>query len=450
MTQASLNRAWVVLLGSLGYALALGWGLYQLSREAPRLMPATAWTESAKPARGQLLSADGTPLAATTPEGKRVYPLGVSASQLVGFGEKNPAQGLDRGLEGLERDLEAQLSSGQSIRLTIDPVVQSLAEQALWKGIASSKSDWGTALVMETSTGKLLAVANGPAFDPLAPRKDPSIDVSWRNHAFKVALEPGSTIKPLTAAVLLEKGAATLDTRVEAPMYRKIDKWVINDVVQHPKVLSLRQVLKYSSNVGISKLAERVSKNTLYEYFSRLHFTDTSPLASTRVAEPQVRPVRSWGPVESANATFGQGFLITPLHLTAAFNALANDGLYVPPALTEGAGAETERVFRPEVARAIRQALTEGAVSSAKVPGYVLGGKSGTAQVVVGGRYSADVFTALFAGFVPSDVPKVTVVVVLYRPKGLQIYGALISAPVYREIAAGLLSYWGTPPRKQN
>ncbi|MCL6527197.1 MAG: penicillin-binding protein 2 [Thermaceae bacterium] len=445
MTQATLSRAWVISLASLVFAGGLGYGLYTLYHNAPELIARANRIPTPPPPRGTLEAADGTPIATSTNDTVRLHPLGLSMSQVIGFGER--ANG--KGLSGLERDLQATLATGSTVRLTLDPAVQAIAEQALWKWLQASGSDWGTALVMETRTGKLLAVANGPAFDPTAPRGNPQTDISWRNHAFSVPIEPGSTMKALTAAVLLQEGAATLDSRVDAPMWRKVGGWTINDVIQHPSVLTLREVLEYSSNVGISRLAERLPPDFLYNYMKKLHLADGKPLPAVTVAEPRLRPLAKWGAIEYANATFGQGFLITPLHLTAAYNALANNGVYLPPTLLEGQSAKGEPIFRPEVAQAIRTALGDNAekiARSAFLPGYYVGGKTGTAQVVINGRYSPSVFSALYAGFIPADNPKVTVVVVFYHPKGERIHGAYIAAPVFHDIAAGLFALWGIPP----
>jgi len=365
--------------------------------------------------------------------------LGTSASQLVGFGER----GSGRGLEGLERDLNAALAEGRSFTLTLDPWIQALVERALWEGLARSRGAFATAIVLDRQ-GRLVAVANGPAFDPMAPRKDPEVDISWRNHAFLVPLEPGSTMKALTAAVLLEEGAASLSTRVEAPSYRVVDGWTIRDAVPHPPVLTLAEVLKYSSNVGISSLAEAVPMGVFYTYMQRLHLTDPEPLPGVRVAPPLVKPPRSWSKAAYANHTFGQGFLITPLHLAAAFAALV-DGIYRSPQLLQGQTPREERVFAQATAQAVRKALQEGLAPRAHLEGYLLAGKTGTAQVVVQGRYSRQVFTAWFAGFVPGDQPLYTVVVAVHHPKG-EVHGSQVAAPIFREIAAGLLAYRGVPP----
>lgn len=443
------HRAWVIPLAVGLFLIGLGYGVLKLIPNYAQL--ASSRPVAPPPLRGKIEASDGTPLAVSDTQNLRLYPLGSSAAQLVGMVERQNSMGMVKrknssGLEGLERDMDVLLTSGQSLRLTLDPAIQSLAELALWRALDSSRADWGTALVMEVRSGRLLGVANGPAFDPTAPRPDPTKDISWRNHAFLEVLEPGSTIKTLSAAVLLQENVAGLDTRVEAPMARRVGRWVINDVVAHPKVLTLAEVLKYSSNVGISRLAERIPVNRFYPYFEQLRFTTRELLPGIRIGNPIVREAPRWGPLEYANATFGQGFLVTPLHLAVAYNTVANDGVFVQPVLTADRETKAEQVFRPEVARSIRRALTAGLVQRAALSGYALGGKTGTAQVVVDGRYSSTVYSASFAGFVPSDRPQATVVVVVFNPKGDRINGSQVAAPVYREIAAGLLAYWGRTP----
>lgn len=450
LPQSAANRIWVVIFSMVVFLGGLGYGLFVLWHNAPDLLRRGAAVVEIPPLRGTIEAADGTPIALSTSDEPRVHPLGLSMTQLIGFGER--ASG--KGLSGLERDLEETLGRGTGIRLTLDPTIQAITEQALWRGLTSTQAEWGSVVVMEAKTGRLLAVANGPAFDPSAKRGDPEKDLSWRNHAFAYPVEPGSTMKALTAAVLLEENAAKLDSTVYAPMYRKVQGWTINDVVEHKDTLTLAQVLQYSSNVGISRLAERLPYDILYQYFGKLHFTDAQPLAGIRVAAPTVRPLKDWHQIEYVNATFGQGFLITPLHLVAAYNALANDGLYQEPILVDGQVSQGKQIFRPQVAKDVRYALTSGLEKIAKraeLPGYTLGGKTGTAQVVVNRRYSSEVFTALFAGFIPSDQPKVTVVVTLYHPKGggLNIHGSMVAAPIYREIAAGLFAKWGVPPKPE-
>lgn len=227
-------------------------------------------------------------------------------------------------------------------------------------------------------------------------------------------------------------------------MRRELEGWTIRDIVPHPPVLTLEEVLRYSSNVGISLLAERLPKETFFAYMEALGLTRTDLLPGIRVAAPLFQPPEKWSRVAYANHTFGQGFLITPLHLAAAYGALV-DGVYRTPVLLKGTEGRSWRVFSPATAQALREALARVAVPTAHLPGYRLGGKTGTAQVVVNGRYSQEVFTAWFAGFVPADRPRFTVVVAVHHPK-TRIHGSQVAAPIFREIAAGLLAWAGLPP----
>ncbi|WP_117236821.1 peptidoglycan D,D-transpeptidase FtsI family protein [Thermus sediminis] len=431
---AGVQRASLVMVGLFLWLVLLALGVHALLTHGRPSAP----PPPPPPPRGNLYARDGTPLAVSLKAGRH-YPLGESASQLLGFLER----GSGRGLEGLERDLNAALAEGRSFTLTLDPWVQAIGERALWRGLERSRGAFATLLVLDRE-GRLLAVANGPPFDPLAPRRDPGKDLSWRNHAFLVALEPGSTMKALTAAILLEEGAASLGTRVEAPMHRVVDGWTIRNAIPHPPSLTLAEVLQYSSNVGISLLGERISKETFARYLDKLRLTQSQPLPGIRTSPPLVRPPRAWSRAAYANHTFGQGFLVTPLHLAAAFATLT-DGFYRSPRLFQDQGLKAERVFSSETAQAIRKALAQGLAPRATLPGYPLSGKTGTAQVVVEGRYSREVFTAWFAGFVPGDRPLYTVVVAVHHPKG-EIHGSQVAAPIFREVAAGLLAYAGIPP----
>jgi len=230
-------------------------------------------------------------------------------------------------------------------------------------------------------------------------------------------------------------------------MKRRVADRTIRDAVRHPDTLSLEEVIAYSSNVGMSTFVERIDARTLTRYHERLHLYDPNLMPGFSVWRPLYRDADEVGEVELANLSFGQGLSVTPLHLAAAFNTLANDGVYVAPALVQNAGTpRKERVFRSEVARAMRGVLTEHNAPRARLAGYRLGGKTGTAQIAGNGGYQdSETYAALYAGFLPGDQPRATVVVVLYDPQ-TSIYGSKVAAPVFREIARRTLAYWGLPP----
>ena len=243
-------------------------------------------------------------------------------------------------------------------------------------------------------------------------------------------------------------------------MTRTLGRHIINDVVPHPSDLSLTDVLRYSSNVGISNLAERLSPKQLHGYLTAFGLGQPMLLEGASTAPGVLRDWRGWQPLDRAAVSFGQGMSTTVLQLASAFSVLTNDGRLVPPKLIEtplskieatAGGKITERrVISQKAARQTRtmlRAVAEGRLAKVLgIPGYCLGGKTGTAQVAVNGRYSNDLFAAIFAGFFPCDKPRVTMVVEIFGPKK-QINGSQVAAPVFREITEEVLAYWQVQPQ---
>ncbi len=447
LNRAGLNRAWVAGLFALFWLGLFGYGVLLVATTAPGgLFPRIAAPPPLPHPRGRILAADGTPLALSPRPGTRVYPLGPLAGQVVGYTERAHGR-YGKGLAGVERRANLTLARGGDVRLTLDPKVQALAEAALVRGVRAARARWGALLVMARD-GRLLAVANAPLFDPQSPRGAPGEDPRLTNYAFRYRIEPGSTVKALTAATLLEAGAVRIGERIPVPYRRRVaDRWVRDWHWHREEAWSLEDILAHSSNVGISLLAERIPKATLYRTFERLHLSDPRLLPGFSVA-PIFAPLDRWGPVKYANATFGQGFAITPLHLTAAMNALI-DGRFHRPRLLAGDQGMAVRVFRPEVVDRVRAMLERRLAHRARLAGYRLAGKTGTAQIAVPGGYDPERVVTLFAGFVPGDRPRATAVVVLYDPRvdPKDRFGSKLAAPVFRELAEGLLAYWGVPPR---
>ncbi len=448
MNRVGLHRIWVLLLFVPIWALVLAYGVaFVLTLRPPQVFPTPKEHRPPPPPRGRIRTADGAVLATSPRPGSRVYPLGELAGQVVGYTERAGGR-YGPGLEGIEGIRNLTLARGRDVVLTLDSRVQAIAEEALATGMAQSRAEWGTVVVM-AQDGRLLAVANAPFFDPESPRGSPENDPRLKNYAFQYLIEPGSTIKALTAAVLLETGAVRPGEAVEVPYRREVADRVVHDWRWHPtRRWDLEAILAHSSNVGISLLAERMPKRTLYRYLERLHLDDPRLLPEFS-ARPLFPELRRWGPVEYANATFGQGFAITALHLAAAMNTLT-DGNFHRPRLFAGEEAIAVRVFRPETVATVRGMLERGLARRARLPGYRLAGKTGTAQVARenGRGYDPDRVVALFAGFVPADRPRATVVVVLYNPRVApeDRFGSKLAAPVFREVASGLFSLWGLPP----
>ncbi|WP_370567329.1 peptidoglycan D,D-transpeptidase FtsI family protein [Deinococcus sp. DB0503] len=389
--------------------------------------------------RGRLLSADGQILA-SGPLQRRQYPHGPLAAQVVGF------VGASGGLEGIERGANDRLQRGEPLNLTLDTRVQAAVEQVLVDAMARTDADFASVIVMETRTGNLKAVASVPGFDPNAWQKVPPD--RWRNRAMLDEYEPGSVVKALTVAALLNEGRTMPDATYDTPMWRRYAGATINDIVPHPGRLKTRQILRYSSNVGMTRLVENVPPGVLHRYFTAYGFGQPVRLGLP-AGDGLLRDPEDWGALAQATLSFGQGLTVTTLQLVAAFNVLANSGQYVAPRLIVGAPAVTRTVLSEATAASMREMLhgviDDGIKTKAELPGYHVGGKTGTAQVAVNGRYSDEVFSSTFGGFIPADRPLFTVAVMVRGAKR-EYQGSQLAAPIFRDVTSALLSLYAIGP----
>ncbi|HUB07788.1 MAG TPA: penicillin-binding protein [Myxococcales bacterium] len=416
-------------------------------------------------------------------ESRRFYPERELAAQLLGF------TGIDgTGLEGLERKYDdelrgravlvpgtrdargrviaedsvtAQELEGASIDLTIDRDIQYLAQQALDREVAASHSVAGIAIAMEPSTGAVLALAVSPSFNPNAVGERDRDAV--RDRAVTDAYEPGSTFKAFMAAGAIQDKVATPGTVV----FGENGAWTVNGRTIHDHKpfgwMSLARVLQVSSNIGAAKIGLTLGRERLRDYLEAFGFGERTEVGLPGEVHGTIGPFRS--DVANATASFGQGVTATPMQLVTGYAALANGGVLMRPYVVsrivhpggpaeEFGPQEVRRAVSPAVAASVTRML-EGVVSkggtapSAAIPGYVVAGKTGTAQKVdpVVGGYSADKRFASFIGYVPAEAPRLVVGVFLDEPKG-EIYGGEIAAPVFRDIAEGALRQLGVPPTR--
>lgn len=437
------NRSALMRLIALAMFLTLVWAYAQLEWGAPQSV-----RQRVIQARGSIVAADGQVLA-TSVNGKRVYPQGTLAGQLIGM------MGDTDGLEGIEHAYNRALASGETLKLTLDTQIQAAAEAALARAVPKHQAEFGSALVVETRTGRILASAIYPPFDPNEWRRYSRDE--RRNRPFIDNFEPGSTIKALVVAAAMNEGLTTPNTLYSTPMSRFVGgRWGsrIGDAVAHPATLTTQGILRYSSNVGMSHIVEGFKPEVMRGYLKQYGFGQDVAVPEIPTARGKLRPLEEWTDLVRANNAFGQGMMSTNLQLVAAFNVLANDGQYVAPRLLEGAGGlERREVLRPEVARTTREMLlnviNEGIFSQAGIKGYDLAGKTGTAQVVVDGRYSNSVYDSVFAGFLPAEAPRVTVTVMVHGARK-DYHGSQLAAPIFREISAQVLSSWGAVPHDES
>jgi cell division protein FtsI/penicillin-binding protein 2 len=423
--------------------------------------------------------------------GIRYYPSGRLASTALGF------VGIDEnGLDGIEYEYDSLLRGtpgretieidddegdaipfgvpnviqvahpGDSLELTIDSYLQFEAEHLLSAQVKKFDAASGTAIIMDPYTGAILALANIPDYDPHEfYRATPD---QRRDRAVMDAYEPGSTFKLITAAAALEGGRVTLQSRFPAlNEFRVADRIIHNADDGLPGkggTETLEDIVAYSHNVGAAEVGMRIGALTLYRMIKNFGFG--APLEIGLPGEnPGIIPsLDDWSGSSLATISFGQGVSVTPLALTRAYAAIANGGILIRPRIlqaiddSEGApiyryGTEVEhRVISERTAAMLREILRAVVVRgtgnpTAQVAGYTTAGKTGTAQVVEDGVYEPGAYIASFIGYVPADHPRYVILVKINRPRGA-IYGSVVAAPIFAQLAKVAMLHAGIMPAK--
>lgn len=401
----------------------------------------------------------------------RVYPFKHMAGQLLGF------VGLDdKGLEGIERSLEARLGCiptrqivqrdamgrrfymheegqseprGQDLTLTIDVQMQFIAEEAVARAAREYDARWSGALVVDVPTGDILAWAQYPFFNPNMYRE--SSPLIYRNRLAADALEPGSTFKPFVMAAALQERKVTTTTPIDCERGKwEAKNFVIRDT-SNQGVLPASKVLRYSSNIGMAKIGLALGAPTFYKYLHALGFGERT---SVPVAESRgiLRMPRDWSEVDIMSTSFGQSISVTGLQMAQGYLTLLNRGVYKPLRLIkedDNVEEPRRRVFTEQTARQVMQMMRDvveekdGTGKRARIEGVEVAGKTGTAQKADhrSGTYG-NKRLASFVGFLPADKPRYLVLVMVDEPSRNQ-FGGVVAAPVFREIAGRALTYTG-------
>ncbi len=411
-------------------------------------------------------------------ESRRFYPKRRLASHVLGY------VGMDNeGLGGVEYALEASIKGepgsriiwtdalkrragtrvekesipGRSLYLTLDENLQYIAETELSAAVRESRSRSGIAIVMRPSTGELLAMASFPNFNPNRFGEAPQS--ALRNRSVTDVYEPGSTFKLVVAAAALEEGVTSEDERIDCGQggIRIADR-TIRD--HRPfDVLTFREVVSRSSNVGMIRIGQRLGKSRLEAYVKAFGFGEPTGVELPAESRGILRSAERWGPVTSASISFGQEVSVTPLQMVAAANVIATSGYLMRPRLVLGfseingevapalSPEPVRRVVSEATARRMTDVLVEvvetGTGKNAALPGYKVAGKTGTAQKAVPGGYSKTDFIASFVGFAPADRPELTALVILDSPEG--DHSGSRAAAVFARIVERSLVYLGVP-----
>lgn len=419
-----------------------------------------------------------------TPESIRYYPEGQLASQVLGFVD---ASGDGKyGLEGYfneqlkgiggeiygEKDTkgrvfdinsELQPRDGTSYVLTLDRDIQYKAEEILSKAVEDYEADSGNMIITDPKTGKILAMANAPTFDPNAYNKVPTAEQSvFNNPAISNAWEPGSVFKPLVMSAAIDDGKVEPDTENVFGNYVTINGYEIHTSTNEAYGReTMTQVLENSDNVAMTWVADLLGKETMYKYLQNFGFGKKIGIELDTETGGELDNYKRWSDVQQATISFGQGITASPLQVLNATSAIANDGklmqTYIVDKILDYSGKEEPhqskvigQVIKPETAKKVTEMMVsvveKGHGKKAGVEGYRVAGKTGTAQVAKpGGGYYEDRHVGSFVGFAPADDPKFAIIVKLDNPKNVE-WAESSAAPTFGEMAKWLLNYFGIQP----
>jgi cell division protein FtsI/penicillin-binding protein 2 len=407
-------------------------------------------------------------------EEQRTYPLKGVAAQVIGFaGTENT------GLAGIELLFDEELSgragsetivrdpaghalktvpqtapvAGENVRLTLDSNIQLCAEDVLEKTVRDTGGKSGTAVVMDPRTGEVLAMASVTRAGFHGFGKDPEAD---KNRALENVYEPGSIFKLVTISGALADGTVKPSTSFSVPYSIHIADREVHDSHLHGvEDYSVREIIQWSSNVGAVKIGQRMGEDGMYEWIKAYGFGEPTGVEFPVDSGGIVAPVDQWSGSSIGNIPMGQGIAVTALQMASAFSAVANNGVQVRPRLIEQVGEKAfettgdarHRVIPAKVARQVRSmlqlAVDEGTGMGARIDGYDVAGKTGTAEIPVPGGYAKGIHVASFIGMVPADHPRL---VVLVSVDGTTMFGGDAAAPAVKEIMQFCLQHLEIAP----
>jgi cell division protein FtsI (penicillin-binding protein 3) len=414
---------------------------------------------------------------------KRAYPAGRLAAQVLGF------VGTDgEGLSGLELAYDDVLAgtpgertneigvsgqpivggvsvertsvAGSSIVTTIDRELQYQAQVALADAVEAEGARGGCVIVMDPDTGEILVMANDPWFDPNAFAESPT--ATYRNRPVTDAFEPGSTNKVITAAAAIQEDSLSLNQRLSVAWTMEVGDYVIHDSHPHGIMqMTLADIVAQSSNIGSVHVANRVGASTMSRYLARFGLGEPTGVGFPGESSGIVPPLSAWTDTSLATIAYGQGLAATPLQMVSVFATIANGGRRVQPTFVRGTVGPDGRFVEhdpPEVRRVVSAATAEmvsrmlayavehGTGENARITGYQVAGKTGTARIPTGdgSGYLTGEYIASFIGFLPARDPEVVIAAILDRPHAG--YGGVVAAPLFRSVAHAAITRLGIAP----
>jgi cell division protein FtsI (penicillin-binding protein 3) len=424
-----------------------------------------------EPEVAEQVAALGIPGVHQLREHKRHYPEGESMAHVVGFTNVE-----DVGQEGIELAKNAVLTGdagsrrvirdrlgrvvedvgatrephhGSNLALSIDAKIQYQAFNAVREAVIEHKARAGAAVVLDARSGEILALSNWPTYDP--NERGQLSGAQLRNRVITDTFEPGSTMKPFTAALALELGKVHPDTVIDtAPGRLRIGGRTIGDAHPHG-ALTIEQIVQKSSNVGTAKMALEMLPQEMYDFYTALGFGQAPQIGFPGAVAGRVRPYRSWKPIEQATMSYGHGLSVSLLQLARAYSVFTSDGELLPVSMLRvNQPVQGTQVISPQTAHAVRRMLElaagpQGTAPRAQIAGYRVAGKTGTAHKQEDGRYVRK-YISSFVGFAPVSDPRVIVAVMLDEPSAGKYYGGVVAAPIFARITGDSLRALRVPP----
>ena len=405
-------------------------------------------------------------------EYKRHYPSGQIASHILGFTNVD-----DAGLEGIEyshqKDLAGQTGSrrvirdgkgqviediayirepqdGRDLTLSIDSKIQYIAFTHLKQAVEENKAKAGAIVVLDVQTGEVLALANMPTFNPNV-REGRNVN-HVRNRVFTDTYEPGSTLKPFTIALAMDRGLITPDTVLDTPNKITFGSKSVGDSHGHPSSMSVAQIIQQSSNVGTIRVAQKLQSRQMWDMFTAVGYGQALPRSFFPGAVAgRLRPYKNWQPVDQATMSYGHGISVSLIQVARSYMIFARNGDIIPLSFQKVTQLpQPQRVITEKTAMQMREMMERvvgpgGTAPYAQVRGYRVAGKTGTAHKVEAGRY-VNKYVASFVGLAPASNPRIIIAVMIDEPTGGKHFGGQVAAPVFANVASSTLRSLNVAP----
>jgi len=407
----------------------------------------------------------------TKPEYKRFYPAGQVAAHVLGFTSVE-----DKGQEGMELAQQSTLGGitgsrrvirdnlgrvvddiallrepqdGRDLTLSIDSKIQYIAFTHLQQAIEKNKAKAGGIVVLDVKTGEVLALANMPTYNPNS--RVGLTGEQLRNRVFTDIYEPGSTLKPFTVALALERGLVTPSTMLETPGKMIIGPSTIGDSHPHAGTLSVSQIIQQSSNVGTVRMAQKLEPRQMWDMFSSVGFGQPPRVGFPGAVAGRMKPYKTWRPIEQATMIYGHGIAVSLIQVARSYMIFARNGEMIPLSFQKVSQLPApQRVISDKTAHQMRDMMElvvgpGGTAPLAQVRGYRVAGKTGTAHKLENGHY-VNKYVASFVGLAPASNPRIIIAVMIDEPGAGKHFGGLVAAPIFASVAASALSSLNVPP----